>query len=762
MKKLLTVLAVVFFVSGICGHDLEFIKLNRSAGTAEKLKSFVARDLNGLISVNDSDLSGRLITTNRIGDIKLHRVAWSYKGIPVEGKYTVLKEKNGKIFKMINSMRNVNIDTTPSITANAAAKIVSVNNHGKILSDPDFISKLVIIGHAGEFRLAYKIRFRPSSPLDGRFYYVDAHNGKSLGGGNFVMKATENTAKVFETNPLRNEEPIEVELPWVSDDTGGKLTAELDDAGVRKIVATNCLDLGEKMDYYGSQYPICTPTQTANKEENGNFIYEDWTDGVAFKNDADDVYSEVAVYYHMSKIYSYILGLGIKGFTHLDAHNVGTSNNPIIGVGNFQMPQSTTVLAPMDNAFYSPHDPYFAEMFFKNFEYQGDIVVLGQGSKADFAYDGDVIYHEFGHATVESVAKLGFAAFADKYGYSNETIGLNEGMADTFSFIIAGDSCLGEYVSEAYGAGYGNEKEGEFYCLRTADNENLVNEDFIGESHHDGLPAVSAHWAMYQKVLEKGRTKDDFAKFFMESLMSVTFSDLDFKGWADVLLDTVEDTDLASLKDEFQTILEEKGFYNEVRARNIMNKAQYLFSGGVAQYQGMPSETIEVEIEGAKMDVAPMYVQLYYDVPECIDTLTITGMATDGQSMSSSSAPKYSMLVRKDNPVIWTVDDIPFKVDYDSYVIGTGSWTVKGLVPGSRYYFQFINTGPAGMLYGPKVSVSWGSEEDCTAETVDDDSETSDEITDGTDEEGDSDIFEDDDAEPVDKKEDSGCSLTTL
>lgn len=757
MKKLLTVLAMMFFFFCVYGSDHEFIKLSRETGTSAQLKTFIAHDLTKLISVKNSDISGRLITTNTVGNLKFHRIAWTYKGIPVEGKYTVLKEKNGKIFKIINSMPDISINTSPSISPDEAALEVSLNNHGRVISNPDFISNLVIIKAAGGFKLAYKIRFRPSSPLDGRFYYVDAHNGAKLGGGNFVMSATENTAKVFETNPIRNKEAIEVELPWVSDDKDGKLTAELDEAGVRKIVATNCLDLGEKMDYYGSQYPICTPTQTASKDDNGSFIYEDWSDGIAFKKDADDVYSEIAVYYHLTKIYSYILGLGIEGFTHLDAHKKETKKNPVIGVGNFQMPQSTTVLAPMDNAFYSPHDPYFAEMFFKNFEYQGDIVVLGQGSKADFAYDGDVIYHEFGHATVESVAKLGYTAYADKYGFSNETMGLNEGMADTFSFIVAGDACLGEYVSEAYGPRYGYEKIDGYYCLRHAENEELVNESFTGESHHDGLPAVSAHWLMYQKTLEKNLTKDDFAKFFMEALMSISHSDLNYKEWSEVLLDTVEESDLAALKDDFSTILEEKGFFNEVRARNVLNKAQYLFSGGISQYQGMPGNTIKVEIEGETTEVAPMYVQMYFDVPECIDTLTITGKPMDGQSMSASSAPEYSLLVRKDKPVFWTVDDVPFKVDYDTYIKGSDSWTVEGLTPGSRYYLQFVNTGPEGMLYSPKASFSWTSDKECS-ETSDDDSDSSD----GSGEETDGDIFEDDDAEPVDKKDDSGCSLTTL
>jgi hypothetical protein len=403
----------------------------------------------------------------------------------------------------------------------------------------------------------------------------------------------------------------------------------------------------------------------------------------------------------------------------------------------------------MDNAFYSPHDPFFKDMFFKDFEFGGDMIVLGQGTRADFAYDGDVIYHEFGHAVVEGVAGLAYASFPDKYGYSNEALSLNEGMADTFSFIISGDPCLGEYVSEGFGAMYGMEKHGDFYCLRYADNDNLVNEDFYGESHHDGLPAVSAHWRMYKAAKEKGYTMEDFAKFFMKALMSITRSDLQFKGWAEVVLSTLEDSKMSEMYDTFEEILTEKNFFEEVRARDIKRPAQYLMSGGVSNYPGAPSSSLKVEIDGFEMDVAPMYIQLYYDVPECIDTLVITGTPTSQQGGSSN--PRYNILARKGKPIIWTVDDWPFKVAYDTYLNVTNEWTLTDLVPGERYYIQFINRGPEGLLHNLRVTESWESENTCGAEETD------------TEEESDEDTSDDpiNEIEEKDKKS-SGCSLTVF
>lgn len=710
-----------------------------------ELKNFVNLKLADFTKVDHSLVIPNIDFSQKIGNVTFHRINYSVNGVPVIGKHTVLKQRDGKIFSVLNSAENIKVDTKPSIDASVASKKVLSNNYDVAPEKPDFLSKLVIIKRFGKYRLAWKIRFRPESPVDGRYYYIDAHSGMRLGGGNFVRNAEPaNLAKVFLSNPIRDKEPVEIELPWIADDMEGKLTSAKDENEIRKIVAANCPVLGDTVEYRGYTLEICTVTQIANKEKNGNFIYEDWTKGLDFKKDSEDVYSEVAMYHHMSRIYSKLMSLGMDGFTNLGVHK---DKNPIIGIANFQMYNQSGKLTSMDNAFYSPYDPYFSEMFFPDFEHKGDVLALGQGTKADFAYDGDVIYHEFGHATVEGTAQLNSELCPDQYGYSNESLSLNEGMADTFSFLIAGDPCLGEYVSEAYGPSYGYEKTGEYYCMRHAENDNLVNENFTGESHHDGLPAVNAHWQLYQEVLNIGKTTDDFLVYFISSLLSVPFSDLSYKKWGEILIETVEDSNFAELKDKFRKILDDKGFFNEIRARNIENKAQYLFSGGAAPYPGYPSETINVEIDGMEMEVAPMYVQLYYDVPECIDTITISGMPTDGQSRSSASAPKYSLLSRKAEPIFWTVDDIPFKVDYDSFVISSdNSWTVTGLEPGERYYFQFINSGPSGMLYGPKYSASWTSEKEC-GEQSDSDTveETDEEVSDET-------------TEPEDKKE-SGCSV---
>ena len=769
MKKLLVALALVFAVFALFGEKPKFDVIKPAKPLAVKnMPAFVEQKLPAVISLKSPLFKGEIQNSNTISGISIHRVSWVYNGLPVVGKFTVIKEKDGKIFNIINGLRDFSLDTKPAMTTEQAALTLKGKQSGE---KPDFAAKLVIIEDSGNYRLAYRIRFRPISPVDGRYFYVDANNGRLLRTGNLVKFAS-NKAKVFDMNPISTPDPIEVDLPWVGDDADGFLSAAADENGLRKIVAANCPDEGATFSYGGQfEFPVCTVKQIANKEQNGSFIYEDWANGLDYQLDFDDVYSEVALYYHMTKIYNYLAGLGLKEYTELPNHK---GENPIVGIANFQMMgyysgYNTTDLKPMDNAFFSKYDPSFADMFYGDFEYsQSDALVFGQGSSADFSYDGDVVYHEFGHGVVDGIAQLAYEGWLDKYGFTNEIMGMNEGMADVFSFIITEDPCLAEYVAKGVGRMGGAVTLDGKLCLRTTTNPNKVNEDFNGESHNDGLPLVGAHWELYQKMLENGFTRDDFAKIFLTALVSVPHSEIGYKEWGELMLEAAASSPASALKDDFEKILTDRGYFEEIRARNVMNPSDYFYLGGVGDgYYSASTATTHIENEDGDIEeVSPMYVQLYYDVPECVDTLTITGTPVDESgSQSQRNAPKLTALVREDKPVIWTID-YPSTVKYD-YIVESeerGTWVFSNLEPGKRYYIDFINKGPAGLLYAPKAKASWNSDEECTPTEPEPGENDDEEAVSDADEEmpetGDDDTYSDD--EPKKEKKSSGCSMTVF
>lgn len=766
MKKSLIICAIVFAFSALFGEkpDFEIIKPAKPLAV-KNISTFVEHKLPAVISLKSPLFKGTIRNSNTIAGTAIHRIEWAYNGIPVVGRFTVVKEKDGKVVSIINGMNDFSINTKPALSAEKAALALAKKQFGNLTKEPDSISKLVIIGYGDSYKLAYRVRFRPSSPLDGRYFFVDAMNGRLLRTGNLVKFAT-NKAKVFDKNPVSTPDPIEVELLWVGDDAEGKLSAAADEKGLRKLISANCPDEGETFDYYGYQVPRCTVKQLANKEENESFIYEDWDKGLSYKLDTDDIYPEIALYYHMAKIYDYLAGLGLKEYTELPNHR-GT--NPIMGVANFQMMAYSgrnITLQPMDNAFFSKYDPYFSEMFYGDFEYnQADALVFGQGTKADFAYDGDVVYHEFGHGVVDGIAQMAYEGWPDKYGFTNEILGMNEGMADVFSFIITEDPCLAEYVAKGVGAAGGAISLDGNLCLRTTTNKNLVNEDFIGESHNDGLPLVGAHWEIYEKMVENGFTRDDFARIFLTALMSTPSSEIGYKDWGKLMLETTKDSVAAELADDVEQILTDRGYFEEIRARNVMKSAEYFYMGGVGDgYYSASTSTVNMEDEdGGIIEVSPMYVQLYYDVPECIDTLTISGMPYS-DSGDQRNTPKLTALVRKDKPVIWSEEDYPVTAQYDFIVESkdSKSWILTNLEPGKRYYISFINKGASGLLAYPKATASWEAEYECGAGPENNDDE---EITDSDEETGndgetvsDDDMMNDD--EPAKEKKSSGCSIT--
>ena len=759
MKKLLVLLVLISAFSALFGDKPKFEVIKPAKPLVVKnITAFVEQKLPAMISLKSPLFKGEIQNSNTISGVAIHRISWSYNGIPVIGRSTVVKEKDGRIINIINGMGDFSINTKPSLSAEQAALALARQQFGDTSFKPDFASKLVIIGYNNGYRLAYRVRFRPVSPVDGRYFFVDADTGRILRTGNLVKFAT-NKAKVFDENPISTPDPIEIELPWVGDDADGFLSAEEDENGLRKVIAASCPDEGETFDYGRSEVPRCTVRQLANKEENGSFIYEDWDKGLSYKLDTEDIYSEIALYYHMTKIYNYLAGLGLKEYSELPNHR-GT--NPIMGIANFQMMSYSgrnITLQPLDNAFFSKYDPSFAGMFYGDFEYnKSDALVFGQGTKADFSYDGDVVYHEFGHGVVDGIAKFEYEGWADKYGFSNEIMGMNEGMADVFSFIITEDPCLAEYVAKGVGAMGGAVDLDGTLCLRTTTNTKLANEDFTGESHNDGLPLVGAHWDIYKKMLENGFTKDDFARIFLTALMSVTNSEIGYKEWGELMLKATEESPASALKEDFEKILTERGYFEEIRARNILNPTDYFYLGGVGDgYYTASTATVYIEDEiGQMIEVSPMYVQLYYDVPECIDTLTISATPYS-ESGDQRNTPKLSAFVRKGEPVIWNID-YPSTVKYDDIVESTNSrsWIFTNLEPGQRYYISFINKGPSGLLVTPKATGSWESAKECTAEPEEDDTDSN--IDNDGDTTPDDDMYSDDE-QKKDKKS-SGCSMT--
>src|SRR5690606_21481867 len=158
----------------------------------------------------------------------------------------------------------------------------------------------------------------------------------------------------------------------------------------------------------------------------------------------EDEYAEVAAFYHVAKAYAYFDEVGMPELEAKPLDLVVNLRLPV-GFASFDwntMRDPALPLEPYNNAFFVTQNP-----FFDAFGPEGPSLWFGQGTVADFAYDGDVVYHEFGHAMIDRTAKLVHYWHLDAQGATVFPGAMNEGLADYFSSAITGDGKVGEYAA---------------------------------------------------------------------------------------------------------------------------------------------------------------------------------------------------------------------------------------------------------------------------------------------------------------------------
>jgi hypothetical protein len=204
---------------------------------------------------------------------------------------------------------------------------------------------------------------------------------------------------------------------------------------------------------------------------------------------------------------------------------------PLVTVANLRFPAGwdkfdlaamkdvDTPLEPYDNAFFSPDKPFYG-LF-------GTVpggLFFGQGTQADFAYDGDVVYHELGHAMIDSTIQLVFTWHFDTQGVSPQPGAMNEGLADYFSSALTGDGKVGEYAVKNVAYGYAGES-----AIRDLDNDHSCPKNIAGEVHADSTLFSGGLWKVRQSLPEADRNTYDTA--LMTALIGAPSGDV---GYADV------------------------------------------------------------------------------------------------------------------------------------------------------------------------------------------------------------------------------------
>jgi hypothetical protein len=283
---------------------------------------------------------------------------------------------------------------------------------------------------------AWRIEGSTAAPLQTFSLWLDAASGYPLG----IRKTSfSSQAQVYPRSPAHSELVL-VEL----DNTNfGILSGEY-------AVTSSCDDWVIDDSFFGVNQCYDT-SQHAVADGNGDFLF------LPDPGSSIDPLAEVQAFYHAEAI-----------SRHLDDTMEFSHESPIKVIVNF----------PMANAFFADFDG----------DGTGDISFGHSDEGIDYAYDADVVYHEFGHSVIDAISRLGSLS-ADELGLVWTSGALHEGSADAFSMFLTKDPSLGSYAGTL---------DGVPQPIRDLEFDRSCPNDLMGEVHADGEIWASLFWNLIE------------------------------------------------------------------------------------------------------------------------------------------------------------------------------------------------------------------------------------------------------------------------
>jgi hypothetical protein len=521
-----------------------------------------------------------------------------------------------------------------------------------------------------------------------------------------------NLAWVYELDPTLTPTPKKVALEGVADDLDGTLTSAKDADGVRRIKVFSCVDEGR----VATGKKACTLRQLAKADADGNFLFDDVNKG---QTAADDRAAEAMAYYHVKKAYDFVTSKKVGLFDRLpNRHVINGKKVPLTVVVNYRQPAplGASELQRVGVAMYFPYEFGRLGLFqMQGLEgIEGDVLILGQGTHTDFAYGGEATYHEFGHFIYTALTQTYVHFYTDEYGPCHLNNALSEGIAETFAWLISGETDMGRYLDR--------ESSGKGHYRRRADNTNHYPESITGAFLPDGQVISGANYDVYQALRKTAAfSEHDFARLVMKTLMSLAplKGNVSYAAYADALLATLEAMGHGKTSASVRPLLQARGLYG-AREKDITHfdgtdgTTQSLLIGGT----GMgPGSSIVAEIEGVSVRLAATCVQTYVELRATSNALTLEAILSPDRG-NDTATMKLGLLVRKAKPLTYHPETKPIKIDYDRTIAPTLEKTTtnqgqKDLVRfqldqlehGARYYLHVVNYGAgSGVLAGIRVT----------------------------------------------------------
>ncbi len=304
---------------------------------------------------------------------------------------------------------------------------------------------------------------------------VDAENGRVL--ERRIIQWTVD-GSVFDFSPVRSQAALCTQQPDAgftpcaasTTRTLGNLNTGATSLSGPRVIARNC---------QGQQGSTsCLPRAAPNGT--GAFVY-----AADLTTSNMDRFGEVMAYYQADRFSAWLDGL----------------SPPFQAGGGLGVVDVFTNIGGYEGGFFEASGPF-----------NRLAVRLGQGALADWAYDGDVLWHELGHGLVERTSQFGFYA-RDGQGLSGDSGSLNEGTADCVSLAFKGSPQLGENAGSRLmedgqtTAPYLRTVETKRMCqVSSIDGSTLARGGRVGEIHADGVIWGSFFWELRRRLASVSTT----------------------------------------------------------------------------------------------------------------------------------------------------------------------------------------------------------------------------------------------------------------
>ncbi|HWN68555.1 MAG TPA: hypothetical protein VNM90_13035, partial [Haliangium sp.] len=485
--------------------------------------------------------------------------------------------------------------------------------------------------------------------------YVDADTGVVYAADDLVRTQAAPPCPGFQDGFVYETNPVDSELSCVS--LADYLTPEATALTNADVKVQNCLDRKGCRDFGDGSYHFCDFEATAAADQAGHYtdyVFESDTD-------AEDEFAEVQMFYHVNKALAVARGLG--GFDNLDAR-------PLTAVVNFRMPSfadtslcttasygGSEALAVFDNAAFVP-----AEGLLPGFP-ESDAIIFGQGTASDFSYDGDVVYHELGHAVMANIAPDLPSMRIDSLGLNTMPGGMHEGYADLMTVFVTNDPQIGEYAAHAV--------ESDATEIRDVANEATCPGSLTGEVHDDSLPFTGAIWEARLQVATTAEDRAAFDRAVFAAQRTLGSLD-DFGSAAQKTLAELEIELGAPASAKAKEVFSARGLLpDEARGLAACNSRVRDSQNLASPYLYLPG----VEYFGT-INQVPAPVQFRYELTERAASLNLTIGASVGESdpfaPGGQVQPALALLVDDTGePIRWSAvgDDVLAASSHDAVAV---------------------------------------------------------------------------------------------